>query len=50
MDTAEEKKKSIALGKCVSPLTVEKCPYCVDTCEAFHWKIKVDNLIKYGKK
>jgi hypothetical protein len=30
--TPEEK---IAMGECVSPLTVDHCPYCIDTCQAF---------------
>ncbi|MGV3540696.1 MAG: hypothetical protein ACO1OQ_12860 [Rufibacter sp.] len=25
----------IAKGECVSPLTTERCPVCVDRCEAF---------------
>ncbi len=28
-------RDKIALGECVSPLTAERCPVCVDTCEAF---------------
>lgn len=46
----QDKRKSdlekIALGKCVSPLTADRCPYCVDTCDASHWKNTVNNMLE----
>lgn len=27
-------KERIANGECVSPMTVDRCPYCIDTCKA----------------
>lgn len=27
-------REKITMGICVSPLTVDRCPYCVDTCMA----------------
>lgn len=34
-------QEKISNGICVSPYTTEKCPYCVDTCDARHfaWEI-----------
>ena len=37
-ETPEEK---IRRGECVSPLTTERCPYCVDACEASKNKWKM---------
>lgn len=37
-------KEKIALGECISPLTAERCPVCVDSCEAFK------NFAKLGKE
>lgn len=31
-------RERIAMGECVSPLTADRCPVCIDCCEAFHWK------------
>lgn len=39
-------EEKIALGICVSPLTVDRCPYCIDICEASHWKHEVNKLIE----
>lgn len=39
-------KEKISMGICVSPQTVDRCPYCVDSCDAFHWRMRVDEIIK----
>lgn len=39
-------REKIAMGECVSPYTTERCPVCVDTCEASRWKKEVNNLTK----
>jgi hypothetical protein len=40
--TPEER---IALGECVSPMTVDQCPHCVDTCKAAHWRIHINSVL-----
>lgn len=42
-------RERIALGECVSPLTTERCPVCVDICEASRWKREVKNLTQTEK-
>lgn len=47
-------REKILMGECVSPLTAERCPVCVDTCEAFKNFCKVqkelnNNGIKRSK-
>ena len=37
-------REKIAMGECVSPLTVERCPYCIDTCDAAHFAREVKKL------
>lgn len=36
-----KEEDKIKLGQCVSPLTVDKCPICVDTCEASEYYSKL---------
>lgn len=44
-------KEKILLGECVSPLTVERCSFCIDSCEAFKYFSKVQSeLNKNGIK
>jgi hypothetical protein len=40
--TAREK---IAMGECQSPLTVDRCPYCCDTCDASQANRRYKDLI-----
>jgi len=39
-------RERIAIGECVSPLTTDRCPVCVDSCEASHHKNEVNELKK----
>lgn len=36
-------RELIAMGECVSPLTADRCPVCIDCCEAFQWKRNLSN-------
>ena len=41
MSESEQKaydKELIKKGICRSPYTTDRCPYCVDTCEAMRYK------------
>jgi hypothetical protein len=43
-------RDKIITGECVSPMTVDRCSYCVDTCEASNnsfklIKVLIDNEI-----
>jgi hypothetical protein len=38
--------EKIAMGICVSPYTVDRCPKCTDTCKASHWKHHVEGCIQ----
>ena len=42
----KEIEERIALGECMSPLTTERCPYCVDSCRAFETKCRYRELLK----
>ena len=44
--TNEEK---IANGECVSPMTTERCPHCIDTCEAYQALKRIRSLLKGTK-
>lgn len=35
----------IAFGECVSPTTVDRCPYCVDSCKASAAKRRIRELL-----
>lgn len=48
-------REKIKMGECVSLLTTEKCPVCVDRCEAFQYFRKLQeqldkNNIKRSKQ
>lgn len=44
-------RDKIALGECVSELTTDRCPVCVDRCEAFQNYCKLgEELNKHGIK
>lgn len=49
----ENKDKSpqerIALGECVSERGVDRCPYCIDSCDAHHFKIALDDELDKNK-
>lgn len=45
----DELLEIIAQGICVSPLTVERCPVCVDTCDAHHWKREISDTLSENK-
>lgn len=34
----------ILMGECVSPLTVERCPVCIDHCESSDYWRKIKQL------
>ncbi|MUP44878.1 DUF551 domain-containing protein [Gramella sp. BOM4] len=42
-------REKIMTGECVSPLTAERCPVCMDHCEASDYKQKINDLIDSGK-
>lgn len=46
MESNKAPQERIAIGECVSPMTVDECPYCVDRCEAAHWRIKLKETLK----
>lgn len=35
----------IKMGECVSPLTVDRCPHCTDTCNADIYKERYSDLL-----
>lgn len=45
----DELQEKIAQGICVSPLTVDRCPVCVDTCDAHHWKRHISDTLEDSK-
>lgn len=42
-DEPKSLRERIALGECVSPYTTDHCPVCIDCCEAFHWKVQLQD-------
>lgn len=42
-------RERIALGECVSEYTVDRCPVCVDRCEASIAKQRVSDLLEGTK-
>ncbi len=34
------------MGECQSPETTDKCPYCVDSCDAWQYKMKYNSLLR----
>ena len=42
-------KEKILLSECVSPLTVDRCSYCVDSCEAFKNYCKLGEVLNDNK-
>lgn len=42
-------REEIALGKCVSDRGVDHCPVCTDCCEAFYWRVKLNEDLKDAK-
>lgn len=45
-DMAEDLRLKIANGECVSPLTADRCPVCIDCCEASRCKNEFNELLK----
>ena len=45
LDRHMTEKEKISHGICVSPLTVERCPFCTDTCDAWRNKLNFQSLI-----
>lgn len=39
-------RERIADGECVSPYTTERCPICIDCCEAFHHKVAIAEALE----
>lgn len=39
-------REKIANGECVSPLTVDRCPVCIDRCEASETRERIDGLLE----
>lgn len=39
-------REKIAKGECVSPLTVDRCPVCIDKCEASEAMQRINNLLE----
>lgn len=39
----------IAMGECVSPMTTDECPVCVDICKAAHFRIQIADALKNAK-
>lgn len=42
-------RERIALGECVSPITVDRCLVCVDRCEAFHNQCELNKILRDSK-
>ncbi len=38
-------REKITEGKCVSEMGVDRCPVCVDRCEAAHWRMEINRLL-----
>lgn len=45
-NSSDSLRERIAKGECVSPYTTDHCPVCVDVCEAFRWKIELEDTLK----
>lgn len=42
-------EERIALGECVSQRGVEHCPYCTDSCDAYHFKRSINDELESNK-
>lgn len=41
-------RERIAMGECVSPMTTDRCPVCVDECEAAKFKRELTELKQHA--